>query len=940
MKRTPNAQFRPLFARQSAAALAAAAALCGSACDRDGVDGGYGAVNPGGDAAAPADTNDSPDTTNPAGPLVDLDPDTLDGPGKVTVDADGIPHIEATTVADAYYLQGWATARHRLYQMDLTRRRALGTRAEVLGADYERTDLQARALRFDTWADRTEETLAASDPELLNYFRAYAAGVNAWREQALAGRDGAALAPQFGALDYVPEPWTVRDSLAIEKLIAAGLSLRPDQDITLGLLGQLLGNDLFADIYRYAPFDAEYTVPDFFDDVQITGALSVELPPESSTERLRSEAKAAMAQQLAGLSQQDLAEAYSAARALDLSGGGSNNWVIAGEHTQSGAPIIAGDSHQGVMHPSVYYYVHVSTRLAAPSDDPGLDVIGASFPGIPFVVFGHNGRAAFMPTTSIFDAADAYLETFDADTETVRFLGEDVAVDARDEVIRVRKAGGTVASAEPKTYRLYDVPHHGPMLPSEALGLPIPLQVSLRWTGYRPRSLGRAFFALNRAQSFEEFRAALEDMYCGGQNWVYADQSGDIGYTARVDLPIREVLDPESSPVRLLPGEGGFEWNPSPTNPLTFAQLDSKELPWVKNPASGYVGTGNNDPVGQTHDNDPYNERIYLSGVFDLGTRAYQPRVRFEQARAAGKVTLEQVGAIQTDDVSRLGQRIVPFILNAAKLRPDLVTPTTQPLVDLLAGWNHRCSIDSVGASIFHAWLAKFAQRVLSDEQGGLLNSVVLNNLDSRVGVAIVKFLKHWLDATAVDIEDIESGALPFPSQSGVNFFDDQTTPDTVETRDQMILAALQDAATSLAEVYADKVPEGADPADPAEWTWGRWHVMQLVDPAEPVLPGASSAKLAKGGCLYTVDVADFDWLVNGELPAELIVENAASDRFVLELLPEGIRGINILPGGQDERPGSKHHNDQFQDFVDGKFRPLRYTPEELAQDPEAEFSF
>ncbi len=322
------------------------------------------------------------------------------------------------------------------------------------------------------------------------------------------------------ALGVEPEPWTVRDCLAIEKLLTAGLSMRPDQDVILGLLDLLLGPELFADVYRYPPFDREYVVPDFAPEGLGSGKPGAGTAPSTA----RRAAADRMHERLRAMPRDALVQAVRALRGLDLSQGGSNNQAISGAHTASGAPILLGDSHQGVAHPAIYYLVHLRAT------DGSLDVVGASFPGVPFVVFGHNGVGAFTPTTSIYDSADAYLETFDAASESVTFEGKAVPVDARDEVIRVRGAGGSVADAEARTVRLFDVPHHGPMLPAAALGLPIPLDISIRWAGYQARSAGRAFWGMNTARDFAAFRGALEALPSGG----YVD----LGTLAR-DPPAR-----------------------------------------------------------------------------------------------------------------------------------------------------------------------------------------------------------------------------------------------------------------------------------------------------------------------------------------------------------------------------------------------------------------
>lgn len=847
---------------------------------------------------------------DPVGP----DPATLEGDVEVLVDGTGVSHIYASTEDDLYFVQGYRTAHDRLFEMDLLRRRARGTRAEVLGEEFYESDLQSRAMRLVDYAEETIRQLERDDPEMYLAMSAYAAGVDRYIADAAAGRNGARLSPQFAALGYEPDPWTAVDCAAIDKLLTAGLSMRPDQDITLGLVKIMLGDELFEDFYIYQPFDREYIVPEFYDGMGTyppTGTPPAPAPPAESLALLE------------GLDDQTLLGALRGAQGLRFSGGGSNAFAVSGALTDSGAAILASDSHQGIAHPAVYYLVHLSTA----EDGGAMDVVGANFPGVPFVMFGHNQRIAWGPTTSILDVADAYLEKF-VDEDEVEFLGERVEVDERDEVIRVRAPGGAVADAEERTVTLQAVPHHGPLLPPEALGLPVPLAISIRWTGYQPRSGARTFYEIDRAADWDDFQAALRTNLAAGQHFVYADVDGHVGYSCRTDVPLRERVDPDVSPVTLLPGEGGYEWLRSSSDPLSYEVLPDEWVPHGFDPERGFFTTANNDPVGQTDDNDPYDDPTYLSALFDIGTRALRPRVRIEEIVAERPITADDMAAIQLDDVSRLGERLVPYVLEAAAHRPDLVTPEIQQALDLLAAWDLGTGTDQVAPSIFHAWLAIFVRQMLQDEVG-VLGDLLFGELSAELGLVVVKFATYWLDRTADDIEAIEAGQLPFPSESGVNFFDDRYTPE-LETRDELILASLGMALDELAPVFSAL---GADPEDPATWRWGLYHTIELRDYAGDALPEASSARLEKPGALYTVDVGDHVWLYDSALPATLDVRNAPSNRFVTELRPGDIRGRWILPGGQSESPDSPHHNDQLEEYVAGEYRPMLFYRGEVEAD-------
>jgi penicillin amidase len=836
-------------------------------------------------------------------------PAGLQADARIVTDASGLRHIQAATERDLFYLQGYITARDRLWQMELLRRRAWGRRAELLGEAYYSSDLQSRALGFGRWGELTAEAIVA-DPPIHRMLSAYADGVNQLIADVASGAQPEA--PQLALLDGPIEPWRVEDTLAIEKLLTAGLSMRPDQDIILGLARTLLGQDLFTDLYQFAPFDRAYTAPDFWP----AGASG----PPGGTSR---DGAARVEALLASLSPAQLQSGIQAARALNMTMGGSNNMAVAAQASETGRALLASDSHQGVGHPSVYYYIHLSTKAVGGD----IDAFGATFPGVPMVLFGHNGQVAWAPTTSLYDVADAYLEILDGDT--VSFLGEDVPLIEREEVIRVRLADG---SFEDRAVTVQEVPHHGPLLPAESLGLPLPLNISIRWTGFQARSVARAFYELEEAQSFDAFRGALDHYYTGGMHWLYADVSGAIGYSSFTSVPVRELLDPAAPPITLLPGDGGYEWLPAEGGPDPFLTLSRDEVPWTQSAPDGFLLSANNDPVGQTDDNDPFNDPAYLSAIFDLGTRVEAPARQLGALIEGGGVSLEELGAVQLNTLSRPAERLLPFLFDAAIRRPDLIDAQLAEALTLLESWDYACDVEAVEPSLFHAWLAVLIRDMLGDEGGGLVGDLLLAELDARLVIVALKMVTHFLEVTEANLDQIQSGALPFPSATGDDYFDDRRT-ETVETRDELLIQSLRRALDELAPIMAS---HGADPDDLNTWRWGLWHTMQLVDPADALVPEATSARLPKPGGLYTVDVADYVLARDGALSGSLDVDNAPSNRFLFELDPAGVRGLMALPGGFSEHPGDPHHNDLWPEYINGQYRPAPFAAEEVEASAES----
>ena len=729
------------------------------------------------------------------------------------------------------------------------------------------------------------------------------------------------LSPQIEALDYVPAPWTPGDSHAVEKLITGGLSMRPDVDLIIGLLHITFRDRFFTDVYRFQGLDTTSIVPDYY-------AGRRHAPPaEEGDGRQR------IQDMLSNLGREDAVAIARLARKLRLGNGGSNSFVVAGTHTESGHTLIASDTHLDTEHPSAYYYMHLETT----SEGGDFNAIGATFPGAPFILFGHTESTAWLPTTGFQDASDMYLEALVSgeireDGErlptTVMYQGELVEIDRSTEVFIVKEPGAAADTAVSHETDLYYVPHHGPILPTDALGIPLGVKLSIRWTGGGPTSVMRAFFDMGSSSDWESFRSAVDHYSSGGMHWLFADDQSNIGYTGYTVVPVREQLDAANPPVSWLPGDGGYEWVADPNGSHGFESLGRDDIPWVYNPEAGWIVTANNDPGGVMQDNDPMNEGVYLSGMYDLGSRAFQASRRIEQSLEAGRLDFDEVLDMQLDTLSRPAERLLPFLSKAAERRPDLITGRMQQALDLLEAWDYRCDVERVEPTLFHGFMIVFLREMFSDEADGLFGELLLVDTPPPVGQFLLKTAVHFLEATDADIDAIDAGEMIFPSASETNFFDNEGTV-VRETRDELLLGSLSSSLDELEVMLANL---GANGDDLTTWTWGTAHSLRLDDPAASLVPDASSERYPMNGSLYTFQVGEFDLLHDGKLPERFDALNISSNRFVFEMKPGELRGMAILPGGQDEQPGSPHHNDQLAEFVGETYRTLRFYPDEIAE--------
>ncbi|HQY61464.1 MAG TPA: penicillin acylase family protein, partial [Polyangiaceae bacterium] len=466
----------------------------------------------------------------------------------------------------------------------------------------------------------------------------------------------------------------------------------------------------------------------------------------------------------------------------------------------------------------------------------------------------------------------------------------------------------------------YDVPHHGPIVPRITGSNIEPLggeELSIRYTGYESAPLLRAIYSVNVAKNVDECVSALQkDFSYGGQNWVLADDSGNIAWTQAIRVPRRPK---GTKPWKVLPGDGSAEWD---------GYFDPKVAPNAKNPAKGYLVTANADPVGLTADNDPANEPevggfpLYMGADYDPGTRVGRITTRIKEGLEGGKkLDANAMSSIQADAVTNWGKAWKPaFVAAVTDLSAELATPGSRAeLAPLLAaapanvkaflaeaktlaeGWSYDTPAgteaaatpkeisDSRATAIMAAFATALAQAALSDEAGVL--GVKLGRAPT------LKLLAALLSA-------------PNTLKTKEALFDDVNTPG-VETRSfTLAKAALQ----ALGAVFT------AQGADPAKWRWGTVHTLepQFFLP----LPSLAQRKVGRHGGDGTVDVAG-----HGIEDDDYSYASGASIRFVAELDPvKGPIARNVIPGGQVFDPASPHFSDLYDLYVKNQTVDLAFS--------------
>ena len=618
----------------------------------------------------------------------------LDGDVEVIYDDRGMPHIYASTIHDLLYVEGYLMSQDRFIQMEFLRRNVVGRLAEALGAvspGLEDGDADMRFLGFERTGQAMYDALPADDPTRL-MVEAFVDGINHYIDSVI-------LEPTYQpprgleTFNFIKTSdafghWQPRDIFAIARFQAFSLSYDAGDDISRtevlravrDAFDPMDGNDriaaragLFADFFSTMQARPIYTRDDGFND----GTTMAFLPDITRPILPPSEPRLRVPDQVLENGRRfferlDRNPYLAMAHDEHI---GSNSWVVAGTHTANGNPILSNDPHLSLISPAVWWYVHLNTERMGGEDM--IDAQGVTFAGLPGVVLGYTRNLAWSATTTGYDVTDVYAEeiTFRNDGDavtpdwvpiTVRYMGADVALETITEEIGV--AGG-----DPVTLTIYDVPHHGPLIPDSLVApsmvdpptgaLATSSGLSVRYTGHEVTNELAFFYELLTAQTVQEAFDAQDNFMVGIQNFSYADSAGSIGWSTHGRIPQRDcdfwldalgrpIIDPSTelpnAPLFIMDGSGTNEWG---------ADLGDELIPHDQNPARGYIATANQDNVGVTADGDPCNDLAYIGGAFAQGYRQHRIRERLDEMIAGGGgITTDDMIALQGETRSSLGE--------------------------------------------------------------------------------------------------------------------------------------------------------------------------------------------------------------------------------------------------------------------------------------------
>jgi penicillin amidase len=537
---------------------------------------------------------------------------------------------------------------------------------------------------------------------------------------------------------------------------------------------------------------------------------------------------------------------------------GSNSWVIAGSRTETGTPLLANDPHLGIQMPSIWYEIGLHCDSVGP--DCPYNVVGASFASAPGVIVGHNDHIAWGVTNLGPDVQDLFIERVNPDNPNqYEYQGEWLDMEiVREEIVVAEEEKPVVVNAR--------ITRHGPIINDVVGGAEEDWSLgwqplALSWTALQPGTLLRSVLLLDRASNWEEFREALSYWDVPSQNFVYADVEGNIGYQSPGRIPIRASGD-GSAPV---PGwTDEYEWE-------DYIPFD--ELPRAFNPPEGYIVTANNAVVGSDY---PY----LLTVDWDPGYRA---RRIVELIETDPALSLDDLQTIQGNSSPIWAEDVLPYLLVLPSADSG---PRVAEALELLRAWDRRAGRDSAEAAIFEAFRLHLVDLTFGDELGEQL-------------------LRRARDSALIALLDF----LPDPASP---WFDDVTTTE-VETRDEILLRALEEAVEDLTETLGRNIDD---------WRWGDLHTAAFENQSlgqsgiRPIEAIFNRGPVPVDGTVATVNNTGYS------LSSPYAATIVSSYRQVIDM-GDFARSVSMHTTGQSGHPFHAHYDDMIDSWRNIEYHPM-----------------
>jgi len=740
----------------------------------------------------------------------------------IYTDTYGVPHIFAQNEEDLFYAAGYYAARDRLFQMSVVNYSVRGELAYAFGDELIKSDVYLRTWRIH---DTAKKLVGELNKETVDLIGAFCAGIN-YRIKEVYND----LPIEFKLTGMKPPVWNPAIVTGYSRMMAREMSSSWKPEVVFGAIENYFGKDKLREIYPH------------YGDSHPTIAENKNIKKEIFSTIMNQELYL----------EKTLGYISSAA--------GSNNWVVSGSRTKSGKPLLANDPHLGFTQPPRWYEMHLKGGR--------FNVSGLCLAGIPMPIIGQNEHIAWGFTNSMVDDMDFFTETINPNNKN-QYLYDGKWQDMKivKETIKLKNNRDTTV-----TIRLT---HHGPIITDvHNLLKDENMALSMAWTGNWLTKEIDGLFGLATSKNWSDFSRSVQQFGVPGQNIVYADVEGNIGWRPAVFLPIRKE---------------GFSLTPRPGDDPSYdwsGIVPFKKMPFLFNPKKGYIATANNKTIDDTF---PY----YISGLWADPSRAQQIVARLDTME---KATVDEMKSIQLDYTSLFAKEITPYLLS---IKTGSETGKLKKAMGLLENWNFVESPESKGALVFHSVLRQVVISIFGDELE-LLGDKYLDAFTSMKYLHNRSLRKILADGNSSWIDNIR-------------------TREKIETLEEILKTAFINGVKDIERVAGQNINN---------WQWGRAHYLthkhkigskKTLDwifgfNVGPYLSGGSDKSPNAGSYSFSDPYAQ---------------TAGASMRRVVDF-----SNLNetqqIIPTGQSGLYNSRHYDDQAELYHKGGYRTTWFNEKHI----------
>ncbi len=737
----------------------------------------------------------------------------------IYTDEYGVPHIFAENEKDLFFTVGYIIARERLFQLSTVASAVRGELAAFFGDNALEDDIYLR-----TWGipSISQKIVDGYNEETMMIAEAFCNGINAYIDEA-----GSRLPVEFKILRQKPIKWRPSDLAGHGRLMAHDLQQSWKAEIMFGLIQLYYGAEKTAEL-----------MPAYENHWPIIAAQEMNNIWEQFSEAVWDREQSM--RNILGTNGMSI---------------GSNSFVISGNLTQSGKPLLMNDPHLEFSQPGVWYEIHLNGGR--------FNVSGVCLVGLPVPIIGQNEHCAWGFTNIMADDIDFFIEKMHPENSHLYFYGDTWReMDIVEQSIPLQNGRDTTIVIRSTV--------HGPIISDiHPLLKNSEMAVSMSWTGHWETSELSALIKLNTMKNWDDFSSAARDFSVPGQNIVYADIEGNIGWRPAVKLPVRKDGN------NLLPRPGHlpeYDWK---------GTVPFEEMPYIFNPEKGYIVTANQKTID---DSFPH----YISNMWADPSRAMRMEELINEKKIIG---VDDIKDIQGDLTSSFARELTPYILNTEKGNE---TGNLKTAFDLLKNWDGNESAESAATLVFHVTLNRLFYNIYYDEFSAI-NPKLMDGLTSLTLFASRNLIRTIKENTS-------------------SWFDNIETEDKVETRDDIIYQSVIEAVSEIENTIGN---------DPSIWAWGKLHTLTHPHAMGKIkalnwLFGFNVGPFATGGSAMTVNNGEYD------IVKPYHQTSGPSMRRIVDFSDLNSTQM-ILPAGQSGLPNSPHYDDQAEMFISGQYRTTRF---------------